>query len=74
MRKVESLLIKYIGYDKPESLDEAELEILGLETAIATAKQRISVIQQSLKLQSLIKNSVVEDEHHAQTVTETNSI
>ena len=72
MRKVESLSIRYIGYDKPENHDEVELEILGLETTIAVAKQRIAVLRQSLKLQSMVKDSTVGDEH-AQTITETSN-
>ena len=70
MRKVESLSIRYVGYKEPESLDEVELELLGLETAIAAARQRISVLKQSLKLRELMKNSVVED-NNEETVEET---
>jgi len=70
MRKVESLSIRYVGYKEPENLEEVELEILGLETAMAAAKQRISVLKQSLKLRELMKNSVVEDDNE-ETVAET---
>ena len=57
MRKVESLSLVYIGYNKPETADELEMEILGLETAIAAAKQRVSVLRQSLKLTDIVVKS-----------------
>jgi hypothetical protein len=55
MRKVESLIVKYLGYKDPESIDEVELEILGLETAISVAQQRIAVLKQSLKLKKIVE-------------------
>lgn len=61
MRKIESLVIKYVGYNNPETQSEVELELLGLETAIAAANQRIAVLKQSLKLQSLMHESAVEE-------------
>jgi len=71
MRNVESLAIKYIGYNNPETAEEVELELLGLQTAIAAAEQRIAVLKQSLQLQLLMKNSVVEEPANEETVTET---
>jgi hypothetical protein len=65
MRKVESLTIRYVGYKTPESNHEVELEILGLQTAIAAAQQRISVLKQSLKLEELLG-----EQRNAETVTE----
>jgi hypothetical protein len=64
MRKVESLVIKYVGYKDPSCADEVELEILGLETAIAAAKQRITVLRQGLKLERL----VLGDKQYAEAV------
>jgi hypothetical protein len=71
MRKLESLSLKYAGYKDPQTKEEAELEILGLETAITAAQQRIAVLKQSVRLTELTKNSVAEDTPNAQTVAET---
>ena len=69
MRKVESLSLVYIGYNKPETSDELEMEILGLETAIAAARQRISVLRQSLKLTDIVtKSTISEDNSNEKTV------
>lgn len=54
MKKLEKQTIKYVGYSSPENEDELEVEVLGLETAIQMAKQRIAILKQSLKLQKLI--------------------
>ena len=70
MRKVEGLTLKYFGYREPQDQTEIDFEILGLETIIATAQQRIAVLKQSVKLTEIMKNSVVEDESNAQTVQE----
>jgi len=72
MRKVESLSLKYVGYKEPMNEDEVELELLGLETIIAAARQRIAVLKQSVKLTEIMRDSVVEDEPNAQTVQKTN--
>jgi hypothetical protein len=58
MKKLESLSIKYVGYSNPSTEEEVELELLGLATAIAAAKQRIAVLNQSLKLQNMMKSSM----------------
>ena len=71
MRKVESLMIKYVGYKEPKTSEEVQLEILGLETAIAAAKQRIAVLTQSVQLQRLMKQSVEEEPKYEKTVQET---
>jgi hypothetical protein len=67
MRKIESLNIRYVGFKSPENADEVELEILGLQTAIAAAQQRISVLNQSLKLEKLF------GDHDAKTIEEAHS-
>jgi len=72
MRKIESLSLKYIGYKNPENIEEVELEILGLETAISSAQQRIAVLKQSLKLKEIMSNSS-EGGANAKTVTETSN-
>lgn len=71
MRKFENLSLVYIGYNNPETSDELEMEILGLETAIAAANQRISVLRQSLKLTEMVtKSNVNEDNANEKTVAE----
>jgi hypothetical protein len=73
MRKIESLSIRYVGYKEPKTHEEVQLEILGLKTAIAAAKQRIAVLTQSVQLQHLMKQSLVEDTKDEETVPETPS-
>lgn len=68
MRKVESRVIKYVGYEEPQVQEEVHFEILGLETVIATAKQRIAVLVQSVQLQNIMKQSAVEDTKDEKTV------
>ncbi|HEA46220.1 MAG TPA: hypothetical protein ENH99_00365 [Candidatus Pacearchaeota archaeon] len=74
MRKVESLSIRYVGYKEPENADEIELEVLGLETTICAARQRIAILRQSLQLRELMKNSVVEDTKNEETVQEARDV
>lgn len=50
MRKVERVFVEYVGYKNPESLDELELELCGLRTAIAAAQARITALEQSRQL------------------------
>jgi hypothetical protein len=71
MRKIESLSIKYIGYSNPENEQELDLEILGLETAISLARQRIAILKQSIKLQKIMMNSVVGDTADEQAIKKT---
>jgi hypothetical protein len=73
MRKVESLSLKYVGYKEPQNETEVEFEILGLETIMAAAKQRIAVLKQSLRLIDIMKNATG-DESNAQTVQEASDI
>jgi hypothetical protein len=61
MRKIENLNISYVGYAEPNSVEEVELEMLGLETVVAVARKRMAVLKQSLKLQEIMKNSMVDD-------------
>jgi len=73
MRKVESLSLKYVGYSSPENEDELELELAGLETVIASAKQRIAILKQGLRLTNLMKNSMAKEKSDAKIVPETSS-
>ena len=70
MRKVESLSIRYVGFKEPRSQEEVELEILGLETAIAAARQRICVLKQGLHLQEMSKKDTADEETVTETPTE----
>jgi len=54
MREQKKLNIEYFGYNNPETKDELELEILGLELAIKGAEYRIAHLRQALKM-ALIK-------------------
>ena len=50
MREVEKVFVEYVGYRQPDTLDELELEILGLKTAIAAAHARVASLEQSKQL------------------------
>jgi len=64
MRKPEKVFVEYVGYRQPETMDELELEILGLKTAVAAAQSRIASLEQSRQLYLM-------GEKDAQTVEET---
>ena len=53
MKELESLKINYVGYSVPETKDEVELEILGLELAVKCAEQRIALLKQGLKVSQM---------------------
>lgn len=72
MRKIESLNIGYVGYAEPNSVEEVELELLGLETVVAVARKRMAVLKQSLKLQEIMQNSMVDD-NNEENIPETSS-
>lgn len=55
MRKVESLSVEYVGYKTPETTDEIEFEILGLELASCEIKSRIARLKQAVKLSSMLE-------------------
>jgi len=54
MKKIEKCKIDYLGFSKPETPDEIELEILGLKNLICKASERISELEQSTKLAQYI--------------------
>ena len=70
MRKVESLSIRYVGFKEPTDPDEVELEILGLETAIAAAKQRICVLKQGLHLREMSSKEPINEKTVEETPSE----
>lgn len=50
MKEPEVCHIEYCGYKQPNTPDELEFEILGLETAIYEMKKRIATLKQSKRL------------------------
>ena len=57
MRQVEKLTVEYIGYQNPETEDEVQMEILGLESAICGIRHRIATLQQGVHLNKLMQTS-----------------
>jgi hypothetical protein len=57
MRKVEKLAVSYCGYKDPDTEEELEMEILGLQNAIKNAELRISMLKQGLQLNRMIKTA-----------------
>ena len=69
MRKLEKLSIEYIGYLQPETEDELQMEVLGLENAIKNAGLRISVLKQASQLNEMMKKAkIVGDKADEKTV------
>ena len=66
MKKLEKLSIEYVGYREPETEDEVQMEILGLESAIQGSKHRIAVLKQGVQLNKLLQIS--SEESDAKTV------
>lgn len=46
----ETCKITYLGFSKPKNNKEVEFEILGLKNLISKAKERISSLEQAIKL------------------------
>ena len=47
MRDPDICVVEYCGFKGPQTPDELEFEILGLETAICEAQKRIATLKQS---------------------------
>ena len=47
LRDPDVCVVKYCGFIEPRNPEELEFEILGLKTAIAEAKKRISSLKQT---------------------------
>jgi len=62
MRKVQNLTINYCGYKEPETEEELQMEILGLENAAKNAELRISMLRQGLHLNKMMKNALASGE------------
>ena len=58
MRKLQKLNIEYVGYKEPETEEELNMEVLGLENAIKNAELRISMLRQGLHLNKMMKNAI----------------
>jgi len=71
MKKVEKLSVDYVGYSVPESEDELQLELLGLETVLKSAEVRIASLKQSLHLSYMMKKAVVEDKNASNITAQT---
>ena len=67
MRKVEDLKVGYVGYSNPETQDEVDFEILGLNTAICQISKRIAILRQGIQLNKLQQLSIG-DETDAEAV------
>ncbi len=62
MKNPETCKINYCGYSKPSSPNEISFEILGLESLIKMAEQRISILKQSLFLAEAVISSTPDGE------------
>lgn len=52
--KLKHLKIEYLGIEEPKTPTEIEFEILGLETVIAEAQNKISQLKQGMVLAKLM--------------------
>lgn len=66
MKNVEKLTIEYIGYQNPETEDEVQMEILGLESAICGIRHRIATLKQGVQLNKIMRSN--EDKPNVETV------
>lgn len=57
------LQINYLGIKDPETPEEIQFEIMGLETAISEAKYKIAQLKQGLSLANLISKGKQDDNH-----------
>tara|TARA_Y100000034_G_scaffold115355_1_gene152423 strand:+ start:754 stop:993 length:240 start_codon:yes stop_codon:yes gene_type:complete len=63
MRKPENCTLQYCGYKNPETSDEIEVELLGLNNAIKVAESRISsLIQSRFYAEAYLRSSFNSDE------------
>jgi hypothetical protein len=57
MREPQNCEMKYCGFSKPVSSDEIKFEILGLESLIKQAEERIASLRQTSFLADLVIKS-----------------
>ena len=56
MRQPENRNLEYSGYEKPLTIEELNIEILGLKNAIKIAEQKIAFLEQSKYLAEVAIN------------------
>jgi hypothetical protein len=56
MREPENRKVEYSGYEKPLTIEELNIEILGLKNAIKIAEQKIAFLEQSKYLAEVAIN------------------
>ena len=53
MARVTEKVVKYLGVEDPNTLEEIEVELLGLETAVKKAEMVVAELRQSLSIAKL---------------------
>lgn len=53
MERVKEKTIKYLGVENPNTIEEIEVELLGLDTAVKKAEMRASELRQGLSVAKL---------------------
>lgn len=61
MRKIENCKIEYFGFEEPQTPGEIDLEIHGLNVAIAECNKRIATLKQSLLLAKMVAEELNND-------------
>lgn len=67
MKRIEKLTVEYVGYQNPETQEEVDMEILGLESAICGIRHRIVTLRQGVQLNKIMKLSN-EEQPNVETV------
>jgi len=65
MRDPEEINLTYHGYRNPESPDELDFELLGLECLIATAQKRIFELKQGKLLAKKVIERLVNENNNS---------
>ena len=63
-KQPERLQLEYLGIKSPQTYEEIEFEILGLETLIAEAHYKITQLKQGKSLAKLLEKTT-HDSHHS---------
>lgn len=61
MKEPQNCKIDYCGYENPETPDEINFEIYGLELAIAECNKRIATLKQSLFFAQMVTSEIKND-------------
>jgi len=72
MSRVTEKTIKYLGVEDPNTLEEIEVELLGLEVVAKKAERRIAELRQSLGIAKLkfLENAKKEKKEKAEPAEE----